>query len=187
VCHGEINNTIPFISYQNRAQIFWWISLWIKKSLLLTKKQQQVHIKSLQYVYLTHPHKRINSFYVPLLYITHFTDSCAFSKSTWFCGRFKFCRRFRNITARTSLHGIHRDYVFTSLSSVKLSTHIWSHRDIKIPMYLWFWKCGRLYFFSWAKHIIGHFSGLFEGASTILIPKISLSPRQKKIIFIFEN
>jgi hypothetical protein len=44
------------------------------------------------------------------------------------------------------------------------------HKITNVPL---IWKVGDIIFFSWAKFIMGQFSGFFEGAETFLTPKLS--------------
>jgi hypothetical protein len=54
--------------------------------------------------------------------------------------------------------------------SLYLSLSLW---DIKIPMYLLFWKSRRSVFFVWGKAYNGDFLVFFDGAETFLTPKLS--------------
>jgi hypothetical protein len=47
------------------------------------------------------------------------------------------------------------------------------HKNTNAPLI--FENLGYYFFWFWANYIMGYFSGYFEGASTFLIPKLSLA------------
>ncbi len=137
------------------------------------------------------------SFYVPFPHMTYTMDSCPIHKSPsffswaghkvrlWYIkwipptlcpalpeksAKIWICQQLKLSVHASSTVDTYGESLMWRWRRFKM-VGTWSQWDIKLPMYHWFWKFGRLFF------VFGQirFSGYFEGASTFLTPKLSLA------------
>ncbi len=137
------------------------------------------------------------SFYVPHRFVHHFQISGIFLVSgiysawtvhkvnpPYFMSRtpIKICENWKTTNNQNSVSVpaqlyTHMVKVYCERWRRFIIVGTWSQWDIKLPMYQWFWKFGRL-FFVFGQITLGRFSGYFEWASTFLPPKF----RGKKVL-----